>query len=172
MMIEAMLKTATETLILMVGSEIVVKWFVVTTIITTAYAMKANHLDMKRLIRYAILFMLVFIGIIGPAVNYAVVVLERPLNTPSLWVWPTFIFVFFTCLLLGFLLAYLGKKALDLFFEDFHLSIAKFFYELGDTEMQRSKIYSRSGATSMSDLYDIASAKQVQAAIDLKTENV
>lgn len=164
-MIEVMIETFVDTWLLMIHSEIVVDWFVITTTLTTAYAMKTNHLDFKRLSKYAALFLLLFIGIVGPAVNYAVVVRGLPLTTPSLWVWPTFIFIFFTCLMLGFFLAFSGKKILDLFFDDFHLSVAKFLYTTGNSQLQKSKAYTRSGATTLDDIYRIAGIRQAHSKI-------
>lgn len=162
-MFEVIVKTFVDTWLLMVGSEIVVDWFVITTVLTTAYAIKTNHLTLKRLAKYAALFALLFLGIVGPTINYAVVILGRPLTTPSLWVWPTFIFIFFTCLLLGFFLAFLGKKALDLFFDDFHLSLAKFLYTTGNNQLQKSKAFARSGATNLDDIYKIAGIRQAHS---------
>lgn len=140
-MIDPILKAVVETWALMFANSIIPVWFIISTIITTAFVMRVNHLDFKRVLFYATLFTFFLVGSEGPRFHYIAIVLHKPMTTPELWAEPTFRATFYASLMLGVLVGYAFNKLLDLFFDDFNLSVAHTMQKLSEFHLKRSKAY-------------------------------
>lgn len=164
MIFDTIIQSAIHTWGLMWVSPIIPAWFVVTTVLATAFAMKVNHLDGKRWFFYVFLCTILFIGSEGSKIHYIVSVLHVPPATPTLWSYPFFGFTFWTSIITGVTIGYLINKATELFFEDFYLSLATYAYRMGEGWLRRSKAFNILGVTSMEGLHKLVLEKQKELA--------
>lgn len=161
-MIDSILKLFPEVFKIIMESSILVWWFTVTTLLVAGYAYATNHLSYSRLAKYAILFLILWIGIEGPKINYIVVFLEQPITNPGMWMGAIFSFYFFTAVLIGLFAGFIVNKSLEFWLGDYWYNLSKKMRGVADKLEKRSATYRGDEITTFETIRAAFAAKQAE----------
>lgn len=142
------------------SSSTIIYWFTLTAILVGVYAFATNHLSFQRLGVYALLFLILLIGIEGPKFGYSMEMLNRQITDRGLWLPAIFEFYFFLTMMIGLTAGFVVNKALEFFFGDYWKALSRDVHRFADRLEKRSPTYSGQVITSWESLQRLALEKQ------------
>lgn len=137
----------------------IIWWFTGAVIAVMAYSVLTNHLSIRRLLYYAIMFVIFWVAIEGPKIHYAVAILGRSIDSPNLWISAIFTAFVLSSLLLGICMSYLINKSLALFLGDYWMKLATTTRKIADLMEKRSLAAHGQAITSWEELEILAKLK-------------
>lgn len=161
-MIDQILSLFPEVFKIIMESSILIWWFTATTLLVAAYTYATNHLSFSRLLRFAVLFLILWVGIEGPKINYIVVFLEQPITNPGMWMGAIFSLYFFTAMMIGLTVGYSVNKLIEFWFGDYWFKLSKMTHGFAEKLEKRSATYHGVEVTSFETLRALALAKRAE----------